>query len=108
MKRLFDWDPETRTKQVFHHDEDSDHFWIETIQDEEPLLEANRQAFNSFNRADDRFGEEICGRTRVASISNTKIRDLKTRGIWQDKAKLAAWLDTPEAAPYRTRPGRVA
>lgn len=107
VKRLLGYDPLTGITEYFHMDDDDDHFTVETVQDPTPILEANREAFNSFNRPNDRFGEEIGGRTRIASIDLVKIEDLKKRGIWHDKPKLAAWLDTAEAAPYRTRPGHV-
>ena len=108
MKRLFGWDPERRVKEVFHHDEADDHFYVETIQDVEPVIEANKQLYNQFDSHRDRFGEDIGARTLVARVPDVIIAELKKRGIWQDKAKLAAWLDTSEAAPWRTRPGRVA
>lgn len=107
VKWLFGRDASRGVTEYFHMDDGDDHFWIETVQDETPLLEDNRQHFNEFNRPDDRFGEEIGGRTRVASIPPVKELELRRRGIWQDKDALKRWLNTAEAMPYRTRPGRI-
>lgn len=107
MKRLLDHDPFLGLTEVFHMDESEDKFWVETIQDETPLVEENKAVFNEFNRADDRWGEEIGGRTRVASIPPIVQHKLMVEGIWADKDRLKKWLNSADAMPYRTRPGRI-
>jgi len=66
MSRLFfDYDPETRQTEFFHYDEMEATFTIETVEDVEPIIEANKKLYNEgdgFNAARD-------GR-RIATIPN--------------------------------------
>ena len=105
-KRLFDYDPLTGTKQWFHWNDD-DTFTIQTEQPIDDLIEANKASFNSFTSARDTWGSEIGHRTRVASIPMNVYLDLKKRGVLKDEAALARWLDDPDNAVFRTRPGRI-
>lgn len=44
---------------------------------------------------------------RVASIPLGVVAELKRQGIWFDRERLAKWLDDPDNAAFRTRPGKV-
>lgn len=107
MKRLFDYDPATGVKQWFHMEEGDDAFTIQTEQPVDPLIAANRASFNSFDSGRDRWGEAIGHRTRVASIPLNIYQDLKSKGVLGDQAALKRWLNDPDNAVFRTRPGTV-
>jgi hypothetical protein len=47
LKRLFDYDPETGVRQIFHYDEMTGDVHIETQQDVEPLLNRNKALQNN-------------------------------------------------------------
>lgn len=46
MKRFFDHDAELGMTEFFHYDQATSSFSIETVQDVEPILEANKRAAN--------------------------------------------------------------
>lgn len=106
MKKLFDYDPLTLTKQVFHYDEsvDAKGFTIETIQDATPLLEANKAQLNSTNAKIGAGKEEF---VKVASIPMNIYMQLRKQGIIQDPAALKRWLNDPDNKLFRTRHGVV-
>ena len=107
VKRLFDYDPVTGVKQWFHMEDGDDHFVIQTEQPTEDLVEANKDAFNSFDSGRDKWGEMIGQRTRVASIPMNVYLELRRKGVLQDQAALKRWLNDPDNAVFRTRPGTV-
>ena len=100
--KLFDYDAATKTTQLYHYDPDRDEFTIETRQDVSGLVEANKAEYNATDERA-RYGEWA----RVASIPLNVYYDLKKQGIFDDKAKLKAWLNSPDNRFFRTRPGRV-
>lgn len=53
MKKLFDYNPLTGLKQVFHHDPVTEESVIETTQDVEPYLEIAKAARNNEAYSDD-------------------------------------------------------
>ena len=89
------------------YDEASRETTIETRQDVEPILKANRE-------------ERLSGRDgytpsrdmkKVASIPLVIVEELRTRGIHVERPgdwpKVAAWLDSSEAAAFRTSSGTI-
>lgn len=108
MKRLFDRDPYLGITEVFHALDDGA-FAIETIQDVEPILEANKRAFNEFTSGRDGWGDgaTLDHKSHVARIPAVIHADLRRKGIIQDQARLKAWLNDPDNAVFRTRPGNV-
>lgn len=106
-KKLFDYDPVTGTRQWFHWNDDTDTFTIQTEQKVDDLIEANRESFNQFSGASDKFGDLIGQRTRVASIPMNIYMDLKKKGITKDPKAFKKWLNDPDNAAFRTRPGTV-
>lgn len=46
MKRLFDIDAETGTREIFHYDELTQQATIETVTDAEPVLNVNKALYN--------------------------------------------------------------
>jgi len=50
IEKPFSYDPITGIRRVWRHDLDTDDITIETIQDEQPLLEENLQLRNQTSR----------------------------------------------------------
>lgn len=102
MSRLFDHTPETGTTRLFHYDNETDRFGIETIQDVEGIVEENKADLNDCTSLD-RFGEM----RRVASIPLTVYMDLQARGIIDDQAAMKRWLNDPDNRFFRTFRGKI-
>lgn len=100
MKLPFSYDPILGIKRTFHGEEDGNGFVIQTTQETEDIVEANKAAYND---APDRWGEF----TRVASIPISIYFDLKKKGIADDDAAMKRWLEDPDNRFFRTRAGRL-
>lgn len=87
---------------LFHFDDDTETFTIETVQDVSNLIELNRAEFDEHTSLD-RFGDM----NRVASIPMNVYFDLKNKGITDDTKAMKRWLNDPDNRFFRTRPGRV-
>ena len=101
-KRLFDYDPFTGIREVFHWNDDGT-FSIEAQQDIEPALEANKQSFNSYSGPTAKWGDMH----KVATIPLVILQDWMTSGKIKDKAFIKRWVNDPDNAAFRTRPGRI-
>lgn len=101
FSRLLDYDPETKTKTIFHSDGEGG-YTIETKQDSTELVERNKALLASSKRHDP-YGD---GKV-VASLPMHVYFDLYRKGVAQDERALARWLDDPENLYYRTRPGKL-
>ena len=101
--RPFGSDPVTGTRRTFVYDNASDTFMIVEEQNVEPVLAHNQELRKETTAKTPWKGDMH----RVASIPNVVIASLMQRGIWNDEAAMKKWLNSAEAAPYRTRPGRV-
>lgn len=97
---LFADDAQKRTRTTFHVDHD-DTIHVATAQDVTDIVDANTRACND---APTRWAGDV---HRVASIPTTLYYDLKRRGIADDPDRFRAWLNDPDNAVFRTRPGRV-
>lgn len=106
-RRLLDYDPLLGITEFIHYDAQTGATFIETVEDETALVEANKAEFNSHVTKGWGNGEELDPKNRVLRLSATKVADLTRRGVLQDPVKLMAWADTDEAIPYRTRPGKL-
>lgn len=106
-RRLLDHDPVLGVTEYIHFDEQSGASWIETVENETALVEANKREFNSHTSKGWGNGEELDPKNRVLRLSATMTAELMRRGVMQDPVLLMAWADTDEAIPYRTRPGRL-
>ena len=107
-RRFFDHDAITGVTEYFHYDQATGDGFIEMVEDETALVEANKAEFNLFT-AKTGFGkgDELTYKNRVLRLSATMTQKLQQRGILNDPVLLMAWADTDEAIPYRTRPGRL-
>lgn len=103
MKRLLDHDPLRGVTEIFHFDAASDTFSIEAVQDVEPIIEANKASFNSFSSGRDRWGDQ----QRVAHIPHVVLEQLMREGKLWDQDYMKRWLNDPDNAVFRTRPGVV-
>ena len=85
------------------YDESEDRLIIERVQDVEPILEANKRAFND---ADTSWKREM---NHVARIPKVIIDEYMKRGInlLADEAALKRFLNDPDNRLFRTKPGRV-
>lgn len=108
-RRFFDHDPVLGITEYFHFDDQTGASFIETVENETALVEANKREFNTYTSGKHwGNGEELDPKNRVLRLSVTMTAELQRRGVLQDPVRLMAWADTDEAIPYRTRPGRLA
>lgn len=107
-RRFFDYDPVFGTTEFFHYDPSNGDGYIEMVEDETALIEANKAEYNLFTSPGG-FGntEHLTHKNRVLRLSATMTQKLQQRGVLNDPVALMAWADTDEAIPYRTRPGRL-
>jgi hypothetical protein len=106
-KRFFDHDPLTGITEYFEYDESDDSFTIQTQQDVSGIIALNQAHMREFSSGKDRWGDGFDHRTKVASIPLNIYMDLKKRGVLRDPAALKRWLNDPDNAAFRTRPGVV-
>lgn len=100
--RFMDRDPLTGAVTLYHYDHADDTFAYETIEDVQPLLDANRREHN--DTTDHGWKGDI---HRVASLPLSIWFKLKKEGILDDQRAFKRWLNDPENAAFRVRPGRV-
>jgi hypothetical protein len=101
--KLFDFDPVTGTKKIWHYDGDKDEAIIETVMDASSVVDDNKALFNQFDERSNWKGDMH----HVAQIPMALYYDLKSKGITDDPARMKAWLNDPENRYFRTRPGTV-
>ena len=100
MKKILSHDPGTGITTWFHGDDMTGDFALEKRFDVEPILEANKDAYNN---APQRFGEL----SRVACIPIVIYYDLIRKGHAKDDEYMLNWLNDPDNRFFRTRPGRL-
>ncbi len=103
-----DIDPVTNIVEDFYYDELTGKVVIHRVQDVQPNLDVNKEMFNSHNRAS--YGDSN-GQHLVARIPLIVIEQWKEQGFdWfqlTDKER-RTWLDKPENALFKVRPGKLA
>lgn len=91
---------------VFHYDEATDQATVETVQDVEPIILANKREFNE----GDGWNADRTMR-HVARIPNVVVARMFQAGInpyrEEDWPKVAAMLDHPDFRFFRTSPGTI-
>jgi hypothetical protein len=75
-KRLFDYDPLTRTTEIYHHDEMTGKTSIQTVQDAAPYLERNKKLANCSEYRAKGSKQEFM---HIATIPNNVIVELKRK-----------------------------
>lgn len=98
-------DPIARRRSVFHESELDDAHYIESVQDVEPVMEANHEMRRHWTSAMDPHGEwgSFAGRIPVVIVDQL-IRD----GIFHDDQALLEWLERPENRAWKMHPGKFA
>jgi hypothetical protein len=74
---------------------------VKKTQNVQPIIDANTRQRNDFNGT---HGREF---VKAASIPNIQVEKLMKKGIWQDPARLKAWLNDPDNRAFRTSTGKV-
>ena len=101
--KLFDINPLTGTRKMWHYDAEKDEATIETIIDATQVVEANKNRFNSFDEKANWKGDKH----HVASIPMALFYQMKAEGKLDDQAYMKRWLNDPDNRAFRTRPGEV-
>jgi hypothetical protein len=101
--KLFDFDPVTGVKKMWHYDADKDEAIIENIVDATEIIEQNKVAFNQMDEKANWKGDMH----HVAQIPMALYYDLKAQGIVDDPKRMKAWLNDSDNRFFRTRPGTV-
>jgi len=89
-------------------DPSTDGFWLETVQDLEPAMEANKRDLSNAGSSP-RFGD---GKI-VASIPLVLLMQLQKQGVlgpnfaMLDEPRFRRWLNDPENRHFRTFPGNI-
>lgn len=104
QSRPFDYDPFTGVTSTFHWDPVTQEFFIEEVQDVEPLIEMAKASYNGFDGARARWHDDW---NHVAALPPVIYADLQKRGILDDPDALKAWLNDSDNRAFRTRPGRI-
>ncbi len=88
---------------LLHYDESADRLHIQTVQDVEPILEANKRAFDPDNKG---WGQTF---NHVARIPLVVIEQQRKLGndLMGDEAALRRFLNDKDNAFMRTKPGRI-
>jgi len=100
-RRLLSYDPAANVKTYFTYDDDRDAFSVETVQETDDVVDANKRDFND---AQTGWRGDM---HKVASIPMTLYMTLKRQGVIDDPVALKRWLNDPENRYFRTKPGRV-
>jgi hypothetical protein len=101
--KLFDINPVTGTRKMWHYDAEKDEATIETIIDATQIVSDNKDRFNSFDERANWKGDMH----HVASIPMALFYQMKAEGKLDDQAYMKRWLNSPENRAFRTRPGEV-
>jgi hypothetical protein len=101
--KLFDINPVTGTRKMWHYDAEKDEATIETIIDATQIVSDNKERFNSFDEKANWKGDMH----HVASIPMALFYQMKAEGKLEDQAYMKRWLNNPDNRAFRTRPGEV-
>ena len=100
MRRFLDHDATLGITNFFHYDAADDTFTIEAVQDMEPLVETNKQAFNGPHGS---WGD---GKV-VARVPLIFYDQWMREGKHRDQSFLKRWLNDPDNSAFRVRPGVI-
>ena len=97
----------SQVHQKAHWDNIEDKLIVESIQDTDPILKANKIERNEFDvqrNSDMKYKE---GWNKVATIPNIVIDQLMRDGTWFDKQAMKKWLNDPDNKAFRTGGGWI-
>jgi hypothetical protein len=98
---FFDYDPHTGVSQRLKIDRDGTFHFV-TSQDDGEIRQAAHEE-NVSHIKNERIGDF----RRVATVPVVKQYELIQKGIWFDPPALKKWLNSADAAPYRTHGMRL-
>jgi len=101
--REFGHNPAMGIRRVWHTDPLTGDVTVETQQDTESILESARGHRQFFDERTPWKGDVH----RVAHIPLSVMLELDRQGIARDQKALRKWLNDPDNAAFRTRPGKV-
>jgi len=101
--RLFDRDPELGITRLFHWDDSTEDFHIETVSDVTDIIEANKARYNGTDERAGWRGDLHC----VGSIPMDLYFKLRAAGIIGNPERMKKWVNDPDNRLFRTRPGRI-
>ena len=110
MKRILDYDPETKTVQFYHENELTGDVALETRQDITAIVEHNKFLYNQFDenaRWTDPLRPSV-GQTmyaRLPTVIHAQLMKITNGG--KDQKAFKKWMNDPDNRVFRTRPGRV-
>lgn len=87
-----------------HYDEMDDRLFIAQSEDIQPVLDANKRAFEV---DDKRFNKPINHVARIPMIVIDKVRNEIGVDLLKDDKALKEFLNDPENKYFRTKPGRI-
>lgn len=102
ISRLIDTSPLTGVSTIYHYDPATGQHHYEDRQEVAPLLDMNRRRHN--DATDKSWKGDM---HHVASLPLIIWFKLKKAGILNDPKAFRKWLNDPDNAQFRTRPGRV-
>lgn len=92
-------------KETLHYDESEDRLIVHTVQDVEPILKANKAAFDHDNR---RFKSESMNHVaRIPLVLVEKVKRETGIDLLNDEKALKAFLNDSENKFLRTKPGKI-
>lgn len=102
---LFDEDPIGGTRTWFVPLDDDGSFQLVTQQDHEPIYQG---ALDERNAHDSKATHKWKGDVhKVATIPMPVLNELMRNGVAQDPQEFKKWLNHPDNAVFRTKPGKV-
>lgn len=95
-------------KQSLHYDEMADRLTIQTVQDVQPILEANKRQYDVDNK---RHASETMNQVaRIPLVAIEKYcndKGIKYDEFMSSQKLFRAFLNDPENRLFRTKPGRI-
>ena len=89
----------------FHYDDTEERVYIHTVQDVEPILEANKRQYEV---DDKRFKHETMNHVaRIPLVLIEKVKREQGIDLLNDEKALKRFLNDPENKFLRTKPGKL-
>lgn len=104
LTRLLDIDPHTNSHTLFHTDTNGEKMALEEVQDVTDLVEKSKLLYNCY---DERTPFKGDGLHHVAHIPDVMWAEMCRTGANLDKRFIRDWVNNPDNAAFRTRPGRI-
>lgn len=90
--------------QTMHYDEQEDRLTFHTVQDVEPILDANKAAFDPDSK---RWGQQFNHVARIPLVVIEKWKNEKGIDLLNDEKALREFLNDRDNLFFRTKPGKI-